>query len=123
MGKNRSHPKEHMQVRTAIVLLTYTILVGFATLALFCGIAAWVKHLGLWPKHHTLGAASIWRLEQIQRLAQSPHCRRRQVLHSDFGGESAEPTGLLLLRLTEFETHERTRECKVAPHQAAERKK
>ena len=73
-GRTDLTPKEHRQVRTANVLLTYTI--AFATLALFCGIGAWVEHPGLLPKHHTNGAPSIWKLESIQRLAQSPHCRK-----------------------------------------------
>ena len=95
------------------MLLTYTI--AFATRALFFGIGAWVEHLGLLPKHYTYGAPSIWRLEQIQRLAQSPNCRRRQVLHSDFGGESLKPSGLLLLHSDEFETHEESHACRVQP--------
>ena len=86
VGRTDLTPKEHRQVRTANVLLAYTI--AFATLAFFRGIGAWVEHLGLLPKHHTHGAPSIWKLEPIQRLAQSPHCRRTQVLHSDFGGDS-----------------------------------
>ena len=81
----------------------------------FCGIGAWVEHPGILPKHQLVGAPSIWKLRPIQRLAQSPHCRRRQVLHSDFDGDSMKPTGLLLLRLDQFEAHEITHACKVHP--------
>ena len=95
------------------MLLAYTT--AFATLALFCAIGSWVEHPGLLPKHYTNGAPSMWRLEQIQRLAQSPHCQRRQVLHSDFGGQSMKPTSLLLLHLAEFETHEHSHASKAAP--------
>ena len=112
-GRTDLTPKEHRQVRTANVLLTYTI--AFATLALFCGIGAWVEHPGLLPKHETHGAPSIWKLEPIQRLAQSPHCRRTQVLHSDFGGQSMKPTGLLLLHFDSFILHQLSHECKVQP--------
>ena len=58
-GRSDLTPKEHRQVRTANILLTYTI--AFATLALFCGIGAWVEHPGLQPKHQLLGAPSSWK--------------------------------------------------------------
>ena len=37
------------------------------------------------------------------------------MLHSDFGGESLKPMGLLLIHLDEFETHEESHACKVQP--------
>ena len=112
-GRSDLTPKEHRHVRTANVLLTYTI--AFASLAFFCGIGAWVEHPGLLSKHQLLGAPSTLKLEPIQRLAQPPHCRRRQVLFSDFGGDSMKPTGLLLLHLDQFEVHEISHACKVHP--------
>ena len=100
-GRTDLTPKEHRQVRTANVLLTYTI--AFATLSLMYGIGAWIEHPGLLPKHATLGAPSIWNFKQVQRLVAAPCVRRLQVNHSDFGGLAVKPTGILAIRLDTLE--------------------
>ena len=50
-------PKEARQVRTANVLLAYTII--FATMASFYGIAMWVEHPDTIVRHHWVGGPSI----------------------------------------------------------------
>ena len=73
-------------------------------LSLMYGIGAWVEHPGFLPKHATLGAPSMWSLEQIQRLVAAPCVKRHQVNHNDFGGLAVKPTGILAIRLATLES-------------------
>ena len=69
-GRTDLTPKEDRQVRTANVLLTYTI--AFATLVFFCGIGAWVEHPGLLPSTTCLGHLPFGSLS-LYRGSHSPH--------------------------------------------------
>ena len=112
-GRADLTPKEHRQLRTANVLLMFTI--GFATLAAFIGVGVWIEHPGLLPQHHTLGAPSIWNLEQIQKLIALPYTQRRQVNHSDYAGTATKPTGIFAHRLFSLDTHLQNFRCPVVP--------
>ena len=79
------------------MLLIYAI--AFATLATFYGVHMWLEHPDLTPKHLQVGAASIWLLEQLERLIATPVASTHRVRHSQFGRKAVKPIRLVAIRL------------------------
>jgi hypothetical protein len=79
-------PREQRQIRTANVLLMYAI--AFATRATFYGVHMWLEHPDLTQKHFQVGAASIWLLEQLERLNATPVASTHRVRHNYFLGKA-----------------------------------
>ena len=101
-GRSDLTRKEHVQVRTANVLLIYAI--AFATLATFYGIDMWMEHPDTQMAHHDVGAPSIWFLEQVLRLKALPTTRSHSVQHNHYYGVSKKPTCLLAIRMPTLQT-------------------
>ena len=96
-GRLDLKPREHRQVRTANVLLMFTI--AFATFSAFLGLHMWVEHPDIIARHARVGAPSIWYLEQMIRLRLLPVTRVFRVHHNDYGGTANKPTRLFAVRL------------------------
>ena len=56
-GRTDLKPREHRQVRTANVLVMFTI--AFATFSAFHGLHMWIEHPDCTSRHRTVGAPSI----------------------------------------------------------------
>ena len=97
-GRRDLTPREQRQIRTANVLLIYTI--AFATLCLFHGIGMWIEHPDKFARHERSSAPSIWYLEAIQRLlCITQVVTYHKVQHNQYGGRSIKPTRIFAIRL------------------------
>ena len=70
----------------------------------------WVEHPDLTSAHSTkgteehphIGAASIWLLEQIQRLSVLPCTDDHHLFHNQFAGEARKPTHIMAIHIKEM---------------------
>ena len=96
-GRTDLTPREQRQIRTANVLLVYAI--AFTTPAIFYGVHMWLEHPDLTQRHFHVGAASIWLIEQLERLIATPVASTHRVRRNHFGGKAIKPTRLVAIRL------------------------
>ena len=59
----------------------------------------WLEHQDIIQRHFDVGAASIWLLEQFERLVAIPVASSHRVRHCNLGGQAVKPTRLVAIRL------------------------
>ena len=108
-GRKDLTGREARQVRTANVLLLYTLV--YATMATMYGIAMWIEHPDLTDRHARhgtpddphAGAPSIWLIEHTQRLMVLPTTVIHRVKHCQFAGKAFKPTRIISIHMKQMQ--------------------